>query len=452
MTIHTIRRGFDIRIAGRPDPVISELPDPVLVGVQPREIAGLRPKVLVAEGQRVRTGEPVLLDKGRPGVQLVAPATGKVTKIELGPRRFPERIEITPAERDEHFELPRIDPDKVHGAARSDLIAALQSAGLWPLVRQRPVGKVANPAVVPSAVYVNGMDTEPLAADPALAVRGLGPELQLGIDALRRLTDGPVYFTRRAGVAPPPEFDKLRGVEVHEFQGPHPAGLVGTHIARIRPLAAGQVAWYCKAQEAAAIGEWLATGHYPTRAVVAVSGTGAPNRGYFRVRRGAALLTLTGGRPLVGDYRIINGSVLSGTAVEPTEFLGYYAQTVTIIPAGTGQRELLGWATPQLSRYSPSRAVFGWLRPKPEYELDARLNGGPRHIVNIGSWESMMALDIYPTYLVRAIQAGDLEEAINLGLLEVTEEDVALCTYADPCKTEVGQIIRKGLDLYEKEG
>ena len=210
--------------------------------------------------------------------------------------------------------------------------------------------------------------------------------------------------------------------------------------------------WYLKAQEAAAIGEWVATGHWPTHKVVALSGTGAPTREYYRVRAGSALLTLTGGKPLEGDHRLINGTVLSGIATTGKGFLGYYAQTVTVIPEGAETRDLLGWATPQFRRFSASRAVFGWLFPKSEYDLDARINGGPRNIVNIGAWENVTPLDIYPTYLVRAIQANDLEEALHLGLLEVTEEDVALCTYADPCKIEVGDIIRQGLDLYEKEG
>ena len=96
--------------------------------------------------------------------------------------------------------------------------------------------------------------------------------------------------------------------------------------------------------------------------------------------------------------------------------------------------------------------MFSWLAPKKEYDLDARMHGGVRAIVNIGAWENVLPLDIYPTYLVRAIQAGDIEEALSLGLLEVTEEDVALCTFVDPCKVDVGALIRQGLDMYEEEG
>ena len=452
MTSHTIRKGFDIKIAGRPEGAVREAPEPLLVGVEPAEFLGVKPKLLVAEGDQIETGSPLFADKVRRGLHLRSPVTGKITKIVLGKRRFPERIEIVPAEQDRFAALPHIDAQGLGSVSREELIEALFDTGLWALMRQRPIGKIADRTAQPVAIYVNGMDTEPLAADPAVAISGRGEAFQLGLEVLRRLTDGPIRLTVRAGAALPAEFQNAKGVESHTFAGPHPAGLVGTHVAHIAPLRSDQVAWYLKAQEVAMIGEWVASGQYPTHKVIALSGTGAPERGYYRVRQGSALMTLTGGSPLQGDFRLINGTVLSGVASDASGFLGFYAQTVTIIPEGSDRRDLFGWATPQLGRHSASRSVFGWLSPKSEYDLDARLNGGPRGMVNIGAWEGVTPLDIHPTYLARAIQAGDLEEAIHLGLLEVTEEDVALCTYADPCKIEVGEIIRNGLDLYEKEG
>ena len=150
--------------------------------------------------------------------------------------------------------------------------------------------------------------------------------------------------------------------------------------------------------------------------------------------------------------RLIGGTVLHGSVVAQDKCLGFFDKTLTVIPEGTGQRDLFGWALPQFGKLSWHRSVFSWLLPKKEHVLDARLNGGHRPIVNIGAWEGVMPLDIIPSYLVRAIQANDIEEAVKLGLLEVTEEDVALCTFVDACKIDVGQVIRQGLDMYEKEG
>ena len=453
MTIHRIKQGFDIKIAGRPEPKLDPAPEPLLVGVRPPEFPDLKAKVAVAEGDDVATGDLLFFDKKHPDIRFLSPATGKVTKVVLGRRRAPQLIQITPGA-EERFagDVPRVDPERFASVERNELIQAIQLAGLWPLIRQRPVGKMITGGKLPAAIYVNGMDTEPLAADPAVAVLGQRQELQAGIDLLKRLTDGEVFLTVDARRTMPQEFQVLSGVEVHQFVGPHPAGLVGTHVSRIQPLRADQTAWYLKAQEAVLLGAWVLEGKYPAARTVAVSGSDAPRRQYYRVRQGAALMTLTGGKPLAGDHRIINGTVLSGTRVAPDGYLGFYAQTLTIIPDGGDTRDLLGWALPQFRKHSASRSVFSWLMPKKEYVLDARLHGGERHIVNIGQWEKVTALDIHPTFLVRAIQAKDLEEAINLGLLEVCEEDVALCTFADPCKIEVGSIIRQGLDLYEAEG
>jgi Na+-transporting NADH:ubiquinone oxidoreductase subunit A len=221
----------------------------------------------------------------------------------------------------------------------------------------------------------------------------------------------------------------------------------------VQPLKSGEKVWYLKAAELAEIGEWARTGRFPTHRVIAVSGESAPQTGYFRVRRGAVIHTLTGGKPIEGDgFRLISGTVLSGDRVDPVHgFLGHWHHTLTIIPDGEGRRDLFGWILPQPGKVSAARSTFSFLGGGAPRRIDARIHGGPRANVNIRAMESVTPLDIYPTFLVRAIQANDIEEAIKLGLLEVTEEDVALCTFADPCKTDVGAIVRKGLELYEAE-
>src|SRR5690606_33325718 len=246
----------------------------------------------------------------------------------------------------------------------------------------------------------------PLACDPALAVRGTGNAFQVGLAVLRRLAgNAPIYLTVRAGAELPPEFARAEGVEVHAFEGPHPAGLVGTHIAFVRPLAPGEIAYAIRAQHVVLLGEWVEQGRYPTHRVVAVSGSAAPERRYYRVRQSAAAMTLTGGKPLPPEVRVISGTVLTGTQIGGDGFLGSLATTLTCIPEGKGRRDLFGWITPQFGKLSASRAVLSWLAPKKEYEVDARLNGGHRPIVNIGTWEAMTPLDIHPTFLIRAIQA-----------------------------------------------
>ncbi len=447
MTTYTIHRGFDVRLSGRPEPALAEAPEPALVAIETAEFPGIKPKCLVKEGDRVTTGQPLFLDKRDRQTVWCSPATGMVERLDFGERRFLQRVLVRPQGPDQFHALPRFEPQM----GREQVVAALQGAGLWPLLRQRPVGKMPAGDVQPVAIFVNAMDSEPLAADPAFATRGQKAEVQAGIDVLKKLC-GRIYLTLRAAGDHQSDLRDLAGVEVHDFAGPHPAGLVGTHIAHIRPLKAGEVALALRAQDVALIGEWARTGRYPCKRVIAIGGSHAPARKYFRVRQGAQIAALCGGKAPQGDVRIVNGTVLNGTAVAGDGFLSFRASTVTVMPEGEGQRDLFGWALPQFGKLSFHRSVFGWLLPKKDYVLDARLNGGHRPIVNVGGWESVTPLDIHPTYLVRAIEANDIEEAIKLGLLEVTEEDVALCTFVDPCKLDVGAIVRKGLDMYEREG
>ncbi len=453
MSSHHIRKGFDIRIAGKPAANVADAPEPRIVALDPHEFPTVKGKVLVEEGDTVETGTPLMLDKLDRDVQFLSPATGRVRRVVYGERKSPQRIEIEVAGPDRHASIATLDLQRLATTDRADLILAIKRAGLWPLLRQRPIGRMVKGDVIPTAIYVNGMDTEPLAADPAFAVAGQGTDLQLGVQLLKRLTSGPVRLTVRGGAPRPKEFTDLQGVEVHEFHGPHPAGLVGTHIARIAPLKAVETVWYLKAQEAVLLGRWLRTGQYPWQRLVAVSGSQARQPQYFRIRQGADLTVVHGGQPFDGDTRIINGTVLNGVAVDAAQAtLGFYAQTVTLIPEGGDTRDLIGWMLPQIGKHSASRAVFSWLAPKQEYVLDARLHGGVRHMVNIGAMEAVLPHDIHPYPLLRSVLAGDLEEAVQLGLLELTEEDVALCTFVDPCKQEVGAIVRSGLDMYEKEG
>jgi Na+-transporting NADH:ubiquinone oxidoreductase subunit A len=454
MTTHTITKGFDLRLAGGPDSAFADAPEPARVILETAEFPGIKPKALVKEGDQVKTGQPIFLDKLDRDVVWCSPVTGKVSRMDFGERRFLLRVVIDNAAvgggREEHAEIPKADLSKA--ADREALIKAIKGAGLWQLFRQRPFGKAPNSAKIPVAIFVNGMDTAPLAACPAFATQGRKQDLQAGIDLLKHLTPGKVYLTLRAAGDHQSELRDLRHVEVHDFAGPHPSGLVGTHISRIHPLKTGETCWALRLQDLARLGEWARTGKYPSKTVVAVVGSAAPARKYYRVRQNADVSVLTGGKPLGGDVRIIDGTVLHGTAIAPDAAIGHRCTTVTVIPEGAGKRDLFGWAMPGFGKLSASRSVFNWMMPKKEYVVDARLHGGHRPMVNIGAWENVTPLDIHPSYLVRAIEANDIEEAVKLGLLEVTEEDVALCTFVDPCKIDVGSVIRTGLDLYEKEG
>ena len=73
-------------------------------------------------------------------------------------------------------------------------------------------------------------------------------------------------------------------------------------------------------------------------------------------------------------------------------------------------------------------------------------------MVPIGMYERVFPIDILPSFLLRALHMGNTDRAEELGCLELDEEDLALCTFVDPGKTEWGPVLREVLTIIEKEG
>ena len=172
----------------------------------------------------------------------------------------------------------------------------------------------------------------------------------------------------------------------------------------------------------------------------------------YRTRLGADIGQLLGRQEVPADARVISGSVLSGrTVAEPFLFLGRYHLQVTALPEGK-EREFLGWQRPGADRFSVTKAFAGgWWNPR-RFRFTTNLNGGHRAMVPIGTYERVMPLDILPTQLLRSLLTGDTEQAQALGVLELDEEDLALCTFVCPGKYDYASVLRENLTIIEKEG
>ena len=151
--------------------------------------------------------------------------------------------------------------------------------------------------------------------------------------------------------------------------------------------------------------------------------------------------------------RLIAGSVLSGKKAVGDDFgfLGRFDRQLSVIKEG-GERFFLGWLTPGTNSYSSLPIFLASLFSKKRFDFTTSTNGSPRAMVPIGSYERVMPMDILPTFLLRSLSIGDVEQAEKLGCLELDEEDLALCTFVCPGKTSYGPILRKNLETIEKEG
>jgi Na+-transporting NADH:ubiquinone oxidoreductase subunit A len=444
-----IRRGLDIPITGRPEQVIQDGPAIGQVAVMGRDYVGLKPKLHVAEGDRVRLGEPLFSDKARPDVRITSPGTGTVSAIHRGARRVLQAIIIdldgNDEERFEQYEAAAL-PD----LERAAVVANLTRSGLWSAFRTRPYSKVPDTDSTPHALFVTAIDTNPLAPDPAVVIADARADFEHGLAVISRLTEGRLYLCRAPGADIPAP--SLPNLEVAEFAGPHPAGLAGTHIHFLSPVSAQRTVWTIGYQDVIAFGRLFTRGRLVTERIVSFAGPPVSSPRLVRLRMGAAL------EPLVRDgladveCRLLSGPVLSGyRAAGWGAYLGRYHVQVAALQEGR-QRKLLGWISPGLNSYSVTNAFVSSLNRSRRFDLTTTQNGSPRAMVPIGSYERIMPLDILPTQLLRALLVGDTDMAQQLGCLELDEEDLALCSFVCPGKHDFGPILRENLERIEKEG
>ena len=451
MTLHRIRKGLDLPLAGAPAHVVEAGATVRHVALLGADSLGLKPSFLVQQGERVRAGQPVFEDRKVPGLRYTAPATGTVEALHRGVRRAFVSLVIAVDRNadDDAVTFASYTGRPLAELGADDVRTLLLESGLWTALRTRPFSRVADPAKPPRSIFVTATDSHPHAPDMRVALEGRGDDFRDGVAALARLTPGRVYVCMgAAGDLPVPDDPR---VAVERFEGPHPAGTVGVHIHLLDPVDHGRLAWHAGAQDVAAIGRLLRTGKVDPTRIVSITGPGALRPRLVSTRLGASIDELVRGEMRPGTQRTISGSVLGGrTAAGPVEgFLGRYHQQVSIVPEA-GAREMFGYIMPGARKFSIWNVVLGALGRRP-LALDTSTNGGVRAMVPIGSYERVMPMDLMPTFLLRALASGDIERAEALGALELDEEDLALATFVDPGKTEWGPLLRDMLERIHKE-
>ncbi|MCE7055725.1 Na(+)-translocating NADH-quinone reductase subunit A [Algoriphagus sp. AGSA1] len=442
-----LKKGFDINMVGKAKQELADFAPAQTFAIKPTDFIGLqRPKVLVNEGDTVKAGTPILIDKALDQVIYAAPVSGKIAEIKRGERRKLLEIKILADDSITHEHFDQIDLASV---GREELAAKLAASGTWPNIIQRPFGIVANPADTPKSIFISAFDTHPLAPDYAFALKGQEKYLQAGIQALVKLTSGKVNLNVDGSKAIPAPFSDLKGVQVNKFSGPHPAGNVGIQIHHLDPINKGEIAWTVTPYGVAQIGKFILEGVYDASKVVAVTGSELTKAAYVKTYMGANVSTFVKGNLNSGHVRVVSGNVLTGEKISLDGFLGFYHNQITVIPEGD-YYEFMGWAKPT-TRLSYHRALglLSFLTPKKEFVLDSNGRGEERAFVQTGVFESVTPMDILPVYLLKAIMAEDFDEIEELGIYEIVEEDLALCEFVDVSKHPVQELVRKGIELIQ---
>ncbi|PHN92068.1 NADH:ubiquinone reductase (Na(+)-transporting) subunit A [Maribacter sp. 6B07] len=441
-----IKKGLNINLVGAAEQTTSKAVLSNVYAIQLSDFHGIIPKMMVKQGAEVKAGEPLFYNKNIESMVFVSPVSGELIEIERGDRRRILTLKILADKTQEVLSGAAID---VENASKEELKATLLKSGCWPFIKQRPYDVIANPDTTPKAIFISGYSSAPLQADLNYVLQGKEKELQTAITALGKLTPGKVHVSVGSSSSP---LSSMKGVELHNVSGPHPAGLVGTQINKVDPINKGELVWTVSPQDLIIIGEYLLTGIYNPERIVALVGSSVKAPKYYSTKIGSEISTfLYASGVNEENFRVVNGDVLTGSKSKPDGFLGYYNNTVSVIPEGDDY-EFFGWNKPVFDKVSATRALtFSWMQPNKKYDLNTNTNGEHRAFVVTGQYEKVFPMDIFPMQLLKACMVKDLDEMEQLGLYEVAPEDFSLTEFICISKQPHQKIIREGLDLLQKE-
>lgn len=450
--VSILKQGHNILLEGSPSGNIETNNPVTRYAVQPPNFIGMSPipKVLVEEGDKVKAGDPILFDKKAENIIFVAPVSGEVVAVKRGEKRSIAEVIISADKEQKYKKYKSFDLEK---KSREDLVAYLLESGAWPMIRQRPFNVIANPAEVPTNIFISTFDSAPLAPDLNKVVDGKGEAFQKGLDVLAKLTDGAVYLGLNANSKTPPSsvFTDASGIEKHWFHGKHPSGNVGVQIHHAAPMKTTDRVWTLGVQEVLSLGILFLENKYDTTRIVAITGSEIKEAKYVQTYLGANIGELTGGNVKGEDTRMISGDVLSGEQKTNEQFLNFFDDQITAIKEGN-YYEMFGWLLPLAPRPSVSRTFPNFLFSDLEFEGDTNMHGEKRAFVMTGQYEKMLPMDVYVQHLMKNIIIGDFERMEGLGIHELVEEDVALCEFACTSKQPLQQILRQGLDMMREQG
>lgn len=443
-----LRKGFDILLEGETLRVQGTTESSRHYSISPVDFKGIIPKLNVEQGSEVKAGDPLFHSKTNEKLLFTSPVSGEVVEIRRGAKRVIEEIVVLS---DSQNSFKSFGPMSPNDASREALIDRMLESGVWPLVRQRPFNKIADPNETPKSIFISCFDSAPLGVDYNFVVAQNEEAFKTGLEVIKRLSGGKVFLNLSARTKNADVFEQASGVEKNYFDGPHPAGNVGVQIHHLDPVISKKdLVWFVNPQDLIIIGRVFKEGIYNSERLVALAGSSVIKREYHKMKIGAALSPILSNNLVAGKQRIISGNVLSGTQVTENDYLKYYDNLVTVIPEGD-QPEFMGWLFPSYARPSISKTFTSYLKPSKKYNVNTGMHGEERAYVVTGEYEKVLPMDILPMQLIKACLANDIENMEALGIYEVAAEDLALCEFICTSKTPIQRIIGDALDYIEKE-
>ncbi len=450
--LHTLSKGYDLKLEGKASSIIDVHNTATTFAVKPPDFRGIAPipKMLVQIGDSVKAGDPLFFNKKTPEIKFCSPVSGEVIAINRAEKRAISEVIILADKEQTYREFGQFDLTQMN---REELVGFLAESGVWPMIRRRPYQLIPALTEVPRDIFISTFDTAPLAPDSNLFVEGREAEFQKGLDVLAKLTDGKVFLGLNGKSQPAAAYANATGVEKHYFHGKHPAGNVGVQIHHAKPIANTDAVWTLGVQEVISIGALFTKGRFETDRIIAIAGAELSNPRHIKTKLGASIENFVkqGLNDDAGEVRYISGDALSGTQIEANSFIGFFDDQITVLQEGN-YNEMFGWLLPLAPRPSVSRTMPGFLMPNHEYRGDTNTHGEKRAFVVTGQYESVLPMDIFPQHLMKSILIGDIEKMEGLGILELAEEDIAICEFVCTSKQPLQAILKDGLDMMLEQG
>ena len=442
-----LRKGLDIKLKGRAKKQTMPLESSKLYAIVPDDFVGVTPKMAVKAGDHVKAGETLFVNKNSEEVRFASPVSGTVKSIERGDRR---KILYVSVEADDEQTFADFGTKDIQTLDGEGVKKALLEAGLFGYINQLPYAVSTTPDTEPKAIFVSALRDKPLQGDFEYELEGQEQAFQTGLTALSKIAK--VYLSIGAQQNCK-ALTEAKNVELTVFDGPCPAGNVGVQVNHLSPVNKGEVVWTVDPTAVIFFGRLFQTGKVDLTRVVAVAGSKVKEPAYVKALVGTPIKDIVAGRLTATEHvRILNGNPLTGTIAGDNAFLGAHTSEVVAMPEGDDVDEMAGWIMPRFNQFSTSRSYFSWLfGKKKEYDLDARIKGGKRNIIMSGEYDSVLPMDIYGEYLIKAMITGNIDKQEQLGIYEVSPEDFALAEFVDSSKQPLQQIVRNGLNTLRKE-
>lgn len=447
-----VSKGLNIPIGGNVNPEIKNSVSVRNVALLGEDYHGLKPTMLVKEGNVVIKGQDLFEDKKNPGVKFTSPVSGKIAEINRGERRsflsmvIEKNLNSTSEVSFKSFR----DASEL---SRDSVIKNLIESGTWTSFKTRPFSKIPKIDTIPEEIFISLIGSDPLSLNPEIYLNDKSEDFNFGLEVISYIPKNCVHISTSSNS----NFSKITSdkIQFHEFEGIHPVGLVGTQIHRISPVSLNRTVWTINYQDVVMIGKLFKTGSLDTTRTIAFCGPQVEAPCLIETEIGASISEVSAGKTLEGNNRFVSGSVLCGREANSyTNYLGRYNSQISVLrEVEKEDREFLNFLRPGLEKHSVLPLFLTKLKERfLKLNYTTAMNGADRAIVPIGVFEDIFPFNMMITQLLKSIVIGDTELAQKLGILELDEEDLSLCTYACPSKYDYGSLLREMLTKIEEEG